>query len=412
MNIQEIMDSLARMRPVFHNEADFQHALAWELRERYECKIRLEQRMEIDPKRRTYLDILLEKEGRRTAIELKYKMRAIDYMIDGEKFSLANQGAQDIGRYDVLKDLQRLEQMVNRNLADEGYLIYLTNDASYYQDPGIEKSTADREFRIHEGRVLTGVLAWSENAGEGTMKGREEAIVLEGSYEMNWRLYSQLDQSSAGSMKSLIVPVQSKAIPWVIKSIDTIPISQFDLRDKLVARLREKGYQVQINREFGHLKVDIEAESGNDRVLIEVRYKTALLQTHFNGAEIHLKKHAAYDISRYDFLSDLAKLEKIVAHHPDTRGFAVLVTNDRNYWEEPIRETSVDEEFKIHQNRMVQGRLNWKNASDGTTLNREEAIELSGQYRIQWHPFLTLGTGKNEQFQMLAVEVIRQGAEL
>lgn len=163
MNIQPVLDSLSRRRPIFHNEADFQHALAWELREQYDCKIRLERRMNLDSKRRAYLDIWIEWNGRRIAVELKYKMSAIEHTFEDETFSLLNQGAQDIGRYDVLKDLQRLEQMVRQGFADEGYLVFLTNDASYYSNPGIEKMTADREFRIHEGRQTSGTLRWSDN---------------------------------------------------------------------------------------------------------------------------------------------------------------------------------------------------------------------------------------------------------
>jgi hypothetical protein len=439
MNIQVVLESLAKKRPVFHNEADFQHALAWELRELYDCSIRLETRMDIAPNRRAYLDILLEKDGRRTAIELKYKMRAIEYTLDGESFSLLNQGAQDIGRYDVLKDLQRLEQMVKRNLVDEGYLIYLTNDTSYFIDPGFEKLTADREFRIHEGRIISGTMAWSENTGMGTMKGREEPIVIEGKYMMNWQPYSVLDHTASGRINSLIVPVNleiqqseplepqindtqedpepmvvlleeanqtSMEIASIIKSINSIPVSQNDLRDKLGRQLQAEGYHIQINRDFVRDKVDLWAEKGNERIVIEVRYKTALLHTIHNGIDIHLKNQAAQDISRYDFLKDLEKLEKVTAQRPGTKGYAVLITNDRNYWDKSTRVTSVDEEFRIHQGRFVQGLLTWQNASGGTTFNREQAIHIKGQYRLNWQPFLTIGQGKNESFQMLIVEVI------
>jgi hypothetical protein len=205
MNIQSVLNSLSRKRPIFHNEADFQHALAWELREQCDCKIRLERRMDLDSKRRAYLDIWIEWNGRRIAVELKYKMSAIEHSFEDETFSLLNQGAQDIGRYDVLKDLQRLEQMVRQGLADEGHLVFLTNDASYYSNPGIEKTTADREFRIHEGRHISGTLRWSDNTGKGTMKGREEPIVLQGEYIFRWQPYSQLNDRPSGIINALVV---------------------------------------------------------------------------------------------------------------------------------------------------------------------------------------------------------------
>jgi hypothetical protein len=445
MNIRDALESLAQKRPIFHNEADFQHALAWELRELYNCKVRLEQRVEIASGRRAYLDIMLEKDGSKTAIELKYKMRAIEHIHDGEVFSLLNQGAQDIGRYDILKDLQRLERMVAHGVVKEGYLIYLTNDSSYYSDPAVEKWTADRDFRIHEGRTLTGTLSWSESTGAGTMRGREEAIILDGAYTMDWRSYSELNDSSAGTIKCLCIAVNhqiqefvqqmnlqynppnqtnehkqasvselviTKAVDqidsWIgtiLNQITSIPTSQFDLRDLLDARLSSEGYATHINRDIGGSKIDIWATTDDEQYAIEVRYKTALLDTILDGKTIRLKNQAAQDISRYDFIKDIEKLEMVIRQRPGTKGYAVLITNDRNYWEKSKRAASVDEDFRIHQGRILNGVLKWRHASNGTTQNREEDIEIKGHYQLVWQTFKRLGTNKNEHFQMLIVEV-------
>jgi hypothetical protein len=439
MNIPAVLNSLALKRPIFHNEADFQHALAWEIREKYDCTIRLERRMDIDSKKRSYLDIFVEHEGRRTAIELKYKMRATEIIFQGETFSLLNQGAQDIGRYDVLKDLQRLEQMVNNNLVDEGYLVFLTNDASYYRDPVTEKQTADRDFRIHDGKFISGTLTWSESTGEGTMKGREEPLIIEDSYQVSWNEYSRLDASSSGIIMGLTFHVGSKQNvnrriveearsetvveersidvnpAWfsvsnkefcsLVQSIDAIPVSQVDLRDKLVARLLAEGYKIQTNRDLGVDKVDILAVMGEEEIAIEVRYKTALLQTIYNGTTIDLKNQAAQDISRYDFLKDLEKLEKVTSHRPGTKGYAILITNDHSYWNPSTRSSSVDEDFRLHHGRKVHGKLSWKHASSGTTQNREEPIVIRDEYTLVWNPFLTVEAKKNERFQILIVEV-------
>ena len=43
LDIDGLMTELSRTRKVFHSEADFQHALAWQIREHMpECEIRLE----------------------------------------------------------------------------------------------------------------------------------------------------------------------------------------------------------------------------------------------------------------------------------------------------------------------------------------------------------------------------------
>ncbi|GFN33969.1 hypothetical protein [Paenibacillus xylaniclasticus] len=430
MNIYKVLEALARNRPIFHNEADFQHALAWEIRERNDCTIRLEKRVDIANDRRTYVDIFVEQDGQRVAIELKYKMRALEYVWEGETFSLLNQGAQDNGRYDILKDLQRLEQMVKRGIVDQGYLIYLTNDASYYKDTGMDKPTADREFRIHQGRTITGTLAWGENTGAGTMKGREESLTIEGTYTMNWTTYSHLNDTPAGTIQSLLISVSPEsllrdaaavtpghplskqlgsipAISSIVRSLSVIPVSQLDLRDRLRAALQQMGYKVEVNRDIGTMKIDIWATDGDgeNAIAIEVRYKTALLNTIYKGTTIKLKDQLARDIARYDYMKDVEKIEKLVASRPGTRGYVVLITNDCNYWQPPKRDRSVDEDFRIHHGRQLHGQLVWRNASDGTTWNREELIDITGTYDLKWQPYLTLGSGKNEIFQMLILEV-------
>lgn len=415
MNIVAIMTHLAEKRPIFHNEADFQHALAWEIRERYpESTIRLEKRVQ-GSDAKLYLDIWVQYEGKKYAIELKYKTKGIECRIDNEDFSLSNHGAQDIGRYDVLKDLQRLEYMTSTGVADEGYLIFLTNDPFYYTDPGQDKPTADRDFRLHEGRELSGRMAWGEQTGFGTMKGREEPISLNGHYHLRWLPYSRLDIPGRGDFRFLFLEAARAADirddrpeEWFrgFTAKGEIPESQVDLRDKLAAHLQAIGYEVSINRAVNQQKVDIWAERGSERIIIEVRYKTALLQTIHNNQHVHLKKQLAYDISRYDFISDLGKVESIVRSHPGLKGYALLITNDRKYWLPPMHSGTVDEEFLVHEGRLVAGQCAWKEeASEGTTHGREDAVRLQGEYPLHWQPYLTLGPDKNQQFQSLLVEV-------
>ena len=70
--IEKTMDELARVRPVFHSEADFQHAFAWQLHSIYpDARIRLETR----PRPGVRLDVLALIDDQRVAVELKYLLR-------------------------------------------------------------------------------------------------------------------------------------------------------------------------------------------------------------------------------------------------------------------------------------------------------------------------------------------------
>lgn len=186
-DVNEVMKDLARKRPVFHSEADFQHALAWQIHEAgLDPRVRLERPVEWPrPPERIYLDLWLP--GSKVAMELKYRTRRLEHWHEGELFALRDQSAQDTGRYDFLKDVQRLEQLSASKLPDvqAGYAIILTNDPLYWETPPPSgKPTNDAEFRIHEGRTIKETMDWS------AIKEREDPICLKSSYPLRWREYS------------------------------------------------------------------------------------------------------------------------------------------------------------------------------------------------------------------------------
>lgn len=144
--ISQILQSLAALRPIFHSEADFQHTLAWELQKRYpEASLRLEYPIEtLDAI--MCLDILFALPTKAFAIELKYKTRRLACTANNEQFYLRNHGAQDIGRYEVIKDIQRLETMQRVRPNTKGCLIFLTNDSSYWTEGGLARSTKPFDY--------------------------------------------------------------------------------------------------------------------------------------------------------------------------------------------------------------------------------------------------------------------------
>ena len=108
---------LSRKRPIFYSEADFQHALAWELHAEYEGKTRLEYPVQIYAGKTSYIDILDVRSPENVAIELKYKTKKTSSNIsyNGEEYPLTNQSAQNQARYDFIKDIERLERFVKIN---------------------------------------------------------------------------------------------------------------------------------------------------------------------------------------------------------------------------------------------------------------------------------------------------------
>lgn len=206
VDIITIMEGLSRQRPIFHSEADFQHALAWRIHEIVPgAEVRLEYKPL--PHERISLDVWVRKI--RFALELKYPTRTLVAAWSGENFSLRNQAARNQRRYDFLKDVERLERVVSLpNLATVGFAVCLTNDPAYWIVP-VGKDTSDTAFRFHEGRTAKGELRWLERAAAGTTKGREAPIKLRNPYKMTWRDFSEVGAGSYRRFRYLALEVKA-----------------------------------------------------------------------------------------------------------------------------------------------------------------------------------------------------------
>ena len=183
------LETLRRSRPVFHSEADFQHALAWAIHvSDPSVRVRLETR----PAPGMRLDLLVWRPdlGRYLAVELKYLTAAWAGEVDGEHFGLLSQGAQDIRAYDVVKDVQRVERFVDRQPGWSGLVLVLSNDPGYWSRPEHGRATNADAFRIYEDQVISGSRGWGPGTGAGTMKNRETALELRGHYRCRWSPYS------------------------------------------------------------------------------------------------------------------------------------------------------------------------------------------------------------------------------
>jgi hypothetical protein len=206
IEIREVLSSLTRKRSIFHSEADFQHAFAWEFHQKLpSASVRLELPVQVK-NQFLHIDIWIAYQDTILAIELKYKTRGLVAQIGNEQYRLKDQSAQDIGRYDFVKDIQRLEQTAASHRDFTGYAILLTNDSAYWVKPA-NHSTIDAAFRLHDGRILEGVLAWGANASDGTKKNRDQPLELQGRYHLQWSDYSHPSSGSYGEFLSLVVKI-------------------------------------------------------------------------------------------------------------------------------------------------------------------------------------------------------------
>jgi hypothetical protein len=201
------MSRLSERRPLFCSEADFQHELAYELRrDDPELGVRLEH--PLGAGMRGAIDILLIGQHR-YALELKYLCKGLTTQVGDEVMVLRHQSAHDLRRYDVCKDVVRMERYAERTGHGSAVLV-LSNDPAYWQQRR-RSDTLDAAFALTEMRQLGGMLQWAASAGPGTIKGREEPLEIRGSYPLRWRDYSDLS-GIGGRFRYLWVPVAAPCI--------------------------------------------------------------------------------------------------------------------------------------------------------------------------------------------------------
>lgn len=223
--LSDIMSEFGKGGTIFQSEAQFQFELAWKLQEKIQCKANLEvltlvQEKENssdkdNKKQKIYTDIVLEENGYSIAIELKYKTAELE--ADNPYAYLLNHGAADLGRYDYLWDVNRLEVLLNSmdkktKHCDKGFAILLTNDKHYWEkkwepEPTINKKiTIDNQFKIgiqdptnKTGKLFGKVLEWRRNPdGQYTTaiqndKARSRVIELNHIYQYEWKEYCNLE---------------------------------------------------------------------------------------------------------------------------------------------------------------------------------------------------------------------------
>ena len=217
-DVHAIMANLSRQRPVFHSEADFQHAFAWQVHSDLpESQVRLEYRPQVDE--RVHIDMWIANIS--FAIELKYRIRQTVLQVANERFELRQQSAQDHGRYDFLKDLRRLESLEQQGLARSGLAILLTNDHLYWEHPR-RLPNLDKDFRIHEGQQISGSLKWSNEASAGTTRSREQPINLKGTHNVIWHDYADVPPLQPPETNSRVSDVRFR---YLAIKVDTHPAS-------------------------------------------------------------------------------------------------------------------------------------------------------------------------------------------
>ena len=186
--------------------------------------------------------------------------------------------------------------------------------------------------------------------------------------------------------------------------------SREDFRHSLAAHIPKvlSGCQVQLkfpisiqgkNHDF-----DIWLES--EKLGIRLIYTTRGLDLDWGNERYLLREHGGQPPRRYEFLNAVQRIEEAITHGPAKMGYAIMLTNQPQYWNPPSKQDVIDAAFRLHHGRKVAGELTWaEHAGEETTRGKENSINLLGSYSLHWRDYSRLGESNNQQFRYLAVAV-------
>lgn len=241
--IIDVLNNLAKRRPLFWSEADFQFEFAWELHKKLgeEANIYLERRHEINSSSsdsanekatqstinksldKLYVDIWIEYDNKTYPIELKYTTKRCKIYDSENPVETKEQSARDAGCYRFLWDIKRLEEIKTSLSPKEvkGYAIMLTSDSGYYEERKPKQPTLFDDFRLTHNRKIKKdtELKWNlsriaEDKRADHWSRNWPKFTLKGEYILQWQDYKSEeskrvvdDNNNEITLKYLLVEV-------------------------------------------------------------------------------------------------------------------------------------------------------------------------------------------------------------
>lgn len=233
-DLNNIIINFAKKGLVFSNEYDFQFALGNEIKKlnyvkdvyfevvSFDSNVRgqINNRVnKLSDARKEYTDLMIERnDGTYTAIELKYKTcnRVGYYISNFGNFITLSQGAYDIGAYNFIKDIGRLENInnryfpiINKNIS-QCFAIMLTNDKNYSTN-NFSRSKIWGNYSLAKGSIGPGYLRFNNTPDPYKYEPKStayKAIDLKQKYDFVWEKYPLKYSGNGPQFNYLIVQVK------------------------------------------------------------------------------------------------------------------------------------------------------------------------------------------------------------
>ena len=135
---------------------------------------------------------------------------------------------------------------------------------------------------------------------------------------------------------------------------------------------------------------------------IELKYQTVTLHTEDCGESFALRYQGAEDNLGYDFVSDIARLERFVSAVAGSKGHAILLTNQALWNDLPRVQECNKDPFRLYEGRVLSGSLNWRDTTKAVGRSSPHVLQCS--YVAHWLDYSDLKV-KNGHFRYWWVQV-------
>lgn len=210
----------------------------------------------------------------------------------------------------------------------------------------------------------------------------------------------------------------------ILGELNTVFLSeadfQFTLAWKIQEELKAKGkgkvileYPEEPDGKRVYYDIWVDDEAGETH-LIELKYRTKEANVERYGETFTLKNQSAQDMGRYHFMADIQRLEK--QNSATGKCYCIILTNDKAYWIKPTEEnrsrSSQDAAFRIHQDRVINGKFEkfeWKDKKSYRENDVNAPIEIQNEYTCDWKHYPCGASSaedtKNCEFKYLLLEI-------
>lgn len=184
--------------------------------------------------------------------------------------------------------------------------------------------------------------------------------------------------------------------------------------------VEEKKKMPRVQKEYTDLIV---REKNGDNFAIELKYKMPYNVCFYETSKekIVTMVQGAYDHGCYYFIKDIERLEHINSRHFTNgmkikKSFAILLTNDHNYWDNDFSLSKIWANYSLHEKRKVLPKVLLKFGNETSIKSGRttfEAIKLNNEHQIKWEEYplpknITSESKRNNtkpKFKYLIVEV-------